>query len=398
MIDLSDRVFPPPPDFNESAAVFTPKGSQPHDPVEVIREPLQARPLSLKNTDNKLIVATNVKTLEPQYQRITHRCQNGFCSGRNFLNNLLELDSAGRIYSMKYHSECPNSNPSNIPILAAYDYEAAFPSVSQEWIWLVLRYRGLPESYINLFKGIHYRACCVVKHNNMKICILLFLSGVLQGCPGSAFLFNNSIDPFLAMMDRKLRECNRGIVRACADDIGACLSRLKHLNVISPVFGKAAQLAGLNLKAAKCVLVPLCQFSDKVAQDIRKWLRRNIPNWANFSIACCTNLLGLYLGPGAGALNWSKQIVKIRDRVKSIQHSAAPIQMNVHTFNSRVVPVPSYVAQLLPCPSSLMTLERAVMHTILRLPQNALAHSDLLNLQGAGGPKFALFLRLAPLL
>ena len=39
--------------FNESSAVFAPKGSQPHDPVEVIREPLQTRPLSLKNTDNE---------------------------------------------------------------------------------------------------------------------------------------------------------------------------------------------------------------------------------------------------------------------------------------------------------------------------------------------------------
>jgi len=25
----------------------------------------------------------------------------------------------------------------------------------------------------------------------------MFMSGVLQGCPGSAFLFNKSIDPFL---------------------------------------------------------------------------------------------------------------------------------------------------------------------------------------------------------
>jgi hypothetical protein len=47
----------PPSHFNQSTTVFTPKGSLPHDPVEIIREPLQTRPLSLKNSDNKLIVS-----------------------------------------------------------------------------------------------------------------------------------------------------------------------------------------------------------------------------------------------------------------------------------------------------------------------------------------------------
>ena len=82
--------------------VFAPKGSQPNDPVEVIREPLQTRPLSLKNCDIKIIMSANVKTLELQYKDITHVTQNGFVPGRNFLNNILDIDSASRIYSMVY--------------------------------------------------------------------------------------------------------------------------------------------------------------------------------------------------------------------------------------------------------------------------------------------------------
>ena len=64
---IRSGVFPP-RCFNESVSVFSPKGSQPHDPVEVIREPLQTRPLSLKNTDNKIIVASNVRaTIQTNY-------------------------------------------------------------------------------------------------------------------------------------------------------------------------------------------------------------------------------------------------------------------------------------------------------------------------------------------
>ena len=197
---------------------------------------------------------------------------------------------------MVHHSECSNRSPSNIPVIGTYDFEAAFPNVIHQWIWLVLKHRNLPAHFINLFQGIYHDACGVVRHNGDSLRILQYLSGVLQGCPGSAFLFNNSLDPFLALMDRNIRESNKGIVRACADDISACLSRLKHLNVLAPIFDHAASLAGLNLKAVKCVLVPLCHFSDRVKKDIRKWLSRNIPQWSNFAIEPSAPLLGFMLG------------------------------------------------------------------------------------------------------
>jgi len=332
--------------------VFSPKGSQPPDPVAVLREPLQTRPLCLKNTDNKLIVAANVKTLEPQYKNITHKCQNGFTNGRNFLNNGLDLDSAARIFSMIFESECRHPNdPSNVPVLGAYDFEAAFPSVIHCWIWLVLKFRGLPQDFILLFQGIYHMASAVFTHGDVKYTIIEFLSGVLQGCPGSAFLFNNALDPFLARIHCILREKNRGIVRACADDIGICLGRLKHLQLIAPIFSSALELAGLKLKPVKCVLVPLCLLGAKRQKGISKWLKRNIPEWQQFAIQTSTKLLGFYLGPEAGKMNWTEQEAKIRTRVRFIQMAQAPISINAHAYNSRVVPVTSYVAQLLPIPN-----------------------------------------------
>ena len=80
---LSDRVYPS-LDFNESAVIFAPKGSQPHGPVELVRHPLQTCPLSFTSIDNEFIVANNVKTLEPHYKPITHKCQNGFVAVETF--------------------------------------------------------------------------------------------------------------------------------------------------------------------------------------------------------------------------------------------------------------------------------------------------------------------------
>ena len=57
-------------------------------------------------------------------------------------------------------------------------------------------------------------------------------------------------------------ETNRGIRRACADDMGVCLARIKYLGLLHPIFHSAQELAGLKLKPPKFVLVPLCKSSE----------------------------------------------------------------------------------------------------------------------------------------
>ena len=125
----------------------------------------------------------------------------------------------------------------------------------------------------------------------------------------------------------------------------------------------------------------LCATSTTGGKIINKWLKRNIPQWSNFSISDTTKSLGFYVGPAAGRENWIEQAAKIRQRIRFIQAAQAPVKLNTHTFNSRVVPVTSYVAQLLLHPKEFTQLERASVHTVLRLPQNALCHSDFSTLQ-----------------
>ena len=93
-------------------------------------------------------------------------------------------------------------------------------------------------------------------HNGHRMRLIDFLSGVLQGCPASAFLFNNALDPFLCAFNSALGHGNYGIVRACADDITFALSRLKHLHDLKPIYDSARLLAGLALKPPKCCVVP----------------------------------------------------------------------------------------------------------------------------------------------
>mgnify|MGYP002177190554 CR=1 FL=1 len=86
---------------------------------------------------------------------------------------------------------------------------------------MVLRHRKMPGYFINLFKAIYKMPDPNL--STMTYTLVNFLSGVLQGCPASAFLFNHALDPFLSSFHNALRSNNVGIVRACADDIGISL-------------------------------------------------------------------------------------------------------------------------------------------------------------------------------
>ena len=136
-------------------------------------------------------------------------------------------------------------------------------------------------------KGIYHKAAAYANSGGELTFLFEFLSGVLQGCPASAFLFNISLDPFLEAMDNTFRTCRRAAVvtRACADDIGQALRTLAHLKLSYPIFEMARTYAGLNLKPVKCKLIPLVENFVEARVLVTSWLKANLPLWDR-SVRC----------------------------------------------------------------------------------------------------------------
>eukprot|EP00959_Pyramimonas_sp_CCMP1952_P365835 7661953-Pyramimonas_sp.AAC.1 len=63
-----------------------PKGDEPTGNAECTRAPECLRPLSMKNTDVKLLAPAANRQLHPLAALTSHE-QQGFVSGRQFLNN-----------------------------------------------------------------------------------------------------------------------------------------------------------------------------------------------------------------------------------------------------------------------------------------------------------------------
>eukprot|EP00959_Pyramimonas_sp_CCMP1952_P113167 2365398-Pyramimonas_sp.AAC.1 len=72
------RGLPVPMDFNESLLIFTPKGSEPEDRQTVTRLAKATRPLSLKNTDCKIVAAMGNFLIKSIVAKDAHHAQKGF--------------------------------------------------------------------------------------------------------------------------------------------------------------------------------------------------------------------------------------------------------------------------------------------------------------------------------
>ena len=74
--------------------------------------------------------------------------------------------------------------------------------------------------------------------------LFLIWSGVLRGCPLSGSLFAMVMDSFLRAMVVQVEASQLGIIRACADDVGAALRDFRSLVLLADMFELADTCAG----------------------------------------------------------------------------------------------------------------------------------------------------------
>ena len=86
-----------------SLMVFLPKDVACDEGCELTRNASSTRPLGLKNTDLKIIGAALSWSVGPVIRAEAHAAQRGFIGGRDFVQNIVELDGLSRLYDMECH-------------------------------------------------------------------------------------------------------------------------------------------------------------------------------------------------------------------------------------------------------------------------------------------------------
>jgi hypothetical protein len=356
---------------------FPAKGDEDLDHTEILRSPSDTRPLGLNNTDNKTIAACTNRPLKVPIRDGANKLQNGFIAGRNFLDNIVKLDAAARVYSM---------NPDSLlPVLALFDFGAAFPSVVHQWLVLVFRSVKLPEGALNVGLAKYWMVMAFGRANHVVTFLFMIWSGVLQGCPLSGSFFVLAIDPFLQAFEKSIVQPGKGVIGACADDIGAALASIDSLTDLSRIFDAARSVAGLSLKASKCVIIPVCGFfTNDLSNAVRAWLISHLPDWGEFKVSAAGKYLGASVGPAAGRTLWTNAANKWASRAHLIGSSALPLQVSVMLYNSRAITTIGYIAQLALLPDKLIRQEGYVLAKLLHLPPNTFKAADFFNISNWG--------------
>ncbi|CAK0905106.1 unnamed protein product, partial [Prorocentrum cordatum] len=314
---------------------------------------------------------------------------------RNFGVNFLELDTVSRVYS-----DVPSAE-SNVPAL---DYGAAFPSLSQEFMYVVLNEMQVPRAFLSIIDQLYLELEAFAMVRNTPTHAWWVTSGIVQGCSLSGSLYAAATAPFLVDLQLQLEAPRKGIARACADDIGAAIRDIPSLSILADIMLLAERFATLSLRIDKCNLVPLHKpFSEAVASEVRSLLCAHVPVLECINIVESLKYFGLILGPAADADScWTAPAMKAHERSKLIGHSHVPVsRLPVH-HNTRITTVLSYVAQFRLMPQWLVQSELVAFvetlfnikhgpfqptiytHELLSIARQAAAHRLRVQPSGAG--------------
>ena len=359
--------FPRDPDgrsaFNEAIMVFLPK----KDPLVseagvAYTRAEEVRPLSIVNTDNRLLANALRLRIEPLLEAAVSRWQQGFLAGRSLLKNVVDVDAAMREVALG----CDE------PAAVFYDFQAAFPSLSHEFLLRMLGGLGLPLTVCRFVECLYWGHGCRLSAGGQLHEGFSIRAGIRQGCPLSPLLFAVVVDPLLRRLHRELPAA---VVRAYADDLVTVVPSLAGaLPTLVPLFCRFAGASGLQLNFRKVVIVPL---GDRSLEQVARDIAAAYPTWGQVQCRHNAKYLGFMLGPGRAELGWAAALDKAVARARLWAAVALGLQFAALVFRVYVASTLSFLLQLENLPSGWSVTEGRLFRLLVPGPFNWCTPADL---------------------
>ena len=372
--DGAQRLRSSDPAFNEALLFLIPKKCSGHDPrYGEYYEPGETRPISVTNFDNRIMANALRSRLEPIFDAWVSDDQRGFIRQRSMLLNVLEVDTAMQETSLEVERGA----------CFLFDFKAAFPSVSQDFLLDLFGSIGMPPGILRLIQNMYLDNAVTLVIGGGRFPGFRVTSGVKQGCPFSPLAFVIAADLLLRRLHRLLP---RNVSKAYADDLAHITKDLvADVPILEQLFMDYARISGLELNLRKSVIVPLWPTQKMQVTELLGGLGFS---WSAMRIAFASEYLGFILGPEAGTASWTKPLQKFVDRAREWGKTGAGLQVSLTAMNVYAYSVLQFVAQLMPPPSTWKNAERDALRSICPGPRGWISASVLYrtDLLGLGSP------------
>eukprot|EP01087_Luapelamoeba_hula_P025151 TRINITY_DN9834_c0_g1_i1.p1 TRINITY_DN9834_c0_g1~~TRINITY_DN9834_c0_g1_i1.p1 ORF type:complete len:1231 (-),score=89.72 TRINITY_DN9834_c0_g1_i1:19-3711(-) len=315
-------------DFNEALLLPFPKKPYPTE--------AETRPITVLNTDNRLISNTLNYLLQIHLYPTIHPAQHGFIPTKRIepLAHALAADL--------YHNQ-QRQNPSFTLFL---DLKGAYDSVSRETLFAVLERKGLPKPILHMIRNLHTDAKVTVSLQNQTPATIIVARGVKQGCPLAPLLFNVYLDTFIQAVVPKLQPQLHHF-RAFADDMAISFNA-PHKDLPELLRGLYTVLSSLSM-----TLSP-----TKSAFITVNYTLPPLPSpWSEVPVIDRYVYLGLLVGTKVTPTEVLKepvnQIMATLTRLRSIKFSTPTDK--IIAINTHIIPILTYLARFIYIPTRLIT-------------------------------------------
>uniref|UniRef100_A0A8C5PGP4 Reverse transcriptase domain-containing protein n=1 Tax=Leptobrachium leishanense TaxID=445787 RepID=A0A8C5PGP4_9ANUR len=206
------------------------------------------RPISLLNSDVKLLARVLADRLKLCLPRLVHPDQVGFIPGRE------ARDGTQRVLNAVVAAR----NSGQRLLLLSTDAEKAFDRVSWPFLFQTLRSLGIGPGFLAWTRALYTSPTARVKVNGALSDSFQIFNGTRQGCPLSPLLFALSLEPFLEAVRRDPAipgikgVCHTHKISAYADDMLFFLTdALNALPAVVAAFERYGRLAGMKINMTK---------------------------------------------------------------------------------------------------------------------------------------------------
>lgn len=213
------------------------------------------RPITLLNTDYKILTKVLALQLRDHVTSLVHTDQAGFIPKRSIFHH---IRLANAIIDFAEATEVDGA-------IVALDQEKAYDKVRHDYLWDTLHAFNLPNTFINTVKTLYRNATTQVVINGFLSDPYKVTRGIRQGDPLSCTLFDLAIEP-LACMVRK--EPNfKGITlpdmgpplkaKFFADDTSVYMSKGDTFDLVRMLLDDWCAVSGAKFNIGKTEVIPI---------------------------------------------------------------------------------------------------------------------------------------------